>query len=83
MDLKLTRKPYQIALLFTHKNGAFGPISVTQRSCGGAEVEKGSPHIGKVSVHSLGLCEHVCALYLIAFPVDMENNPLKCRYSLI
>ena len=33
IDLEPTRKPYQIALLFTHKNGDFGPISVTERSC--------------------------------------------------
>ena len=27
------RKPYRIALLFTHKNGDLGAISVTKRSC--------------------------------------------------
>ena len=28
-----TRKPYQIGPLFTHKNGDFGAISITERSC--------------------------------------------------
>ena len=27
------RKPYRIRLLFTHENGDFGAISVTERSC--------------------------------------------------
>ena len=27
------RNPYLIGLLFTHKNGDFGAISVTERSC--------------------------------------------------
>ena len=29
----LARRPYRIGLLFTHKNGAFGTISVTERNC--------------------------------------------------
>ena len=28
-----TRKPYRIGPLFTHKNGDFGAISITERSC--------------------------------------------------
>ena len=28
-----TRKRYRIGLLFAHKNGDFGAISVTERSC--------------------------------------------------
>ena len=27
------QKPYQIGILFTHKNGSFGAISVKERSC--------------------------------------------------
>ena len=27
------RKPYRVGLLFAHKNGDFGEISVTERSC--------------------------------------------------
>ena len=37
-------KSYQIGLLFTHKNGDFGWISVTERSC--ADLESGESHIG-------------------------------------
>ena len=51
----LARKPYQIALLFTNKNGDFGPISVYNGAkLRRAEFEKGSPHIGTVSVLLFG-----------------------------
>ena len=38
------RKPFQIDLLFTHKNSDFGAISATERSC--ADFEGGPSHIG-------------------------------------
>ena len=38
------RKPYQIGLLFTHKNGDFGAISVTAQSCA-ALISKAESHI--------------------------------------
>ena len=43
-----TRKPYRIGLVFTHKNGDFGAISVTERSCA-APISKagGASHIGR------------------------------------
>ena len=40
----LARKPYRIELLFTHKNGDFGEISVTERSCA-APISKMGSHI--------------------------------------
>ena len=33
IDLAQTQKSYRVGLLFTHKNGDFGAISVTERSC--------------------------------------------------
>ena len=44
--IPLARKPNQIWLLFTHKNGDFGAISVTERSC--------AAPISKVERHSIG-----------------------------
>ena len=38
------RRPYQIGLLFTHKSGDFGVISVTERSCA-ARISKVESHI--------------------------------------
>ena len=38
------RKPYRIELLFTHKNGDFGEISVKERSCA-APISKMGSHI--------------------------------------
>ena len=44
------RKPYRIGLLFTHNNGDFGAISVTERSC---------PHvISKLESHIWDKCSH-------------------------
>ena len=36
------RKPYRIGGLFTHKNGDFGAISLTDRSCACADVYSGT-----------------------------------------
>ena len=33
IDLAQTQKSYRVGLLFTHNNGDFGTISVTERSC--------------------------------------------------
>ena len=33
IDLAQTQKSYRVGLLFTHNNGDFGAISVTERSC--------------------------------------------------
>ena len=38
------QKPYRIAILFTRKNGDFGAISVTERSCA-APISKVERHI--------------------------------------
>ena len=38
------RKPYRIGLLFTHKNGDFGAISVTEQSCA-ALISEAESHI--------------------------------------
>ena len=38
------RKSYRIGLLLTHKNGDFGAISVTKRSCAAPIV--GASHLG-------------------------------------
>ena len=38
------RKPYRLGLLFTHKNGDFGAISVTEQSCA-ALISKAESHI--------------------------------------
>ena len=38
------RKPYLTRLLFTYRNGDFGAISVTERSCA-ALISKGESHI--------------------------------------
>ena len=40
------RKPYRIGLLFTHKNGDFGALSVTERSCA-ALISKVERHISE------------------------------------
>ena len=37
-------KPYRIGFLFTHRNGDFGAISVTERSCS-ATISKAESHI--------------------------------------
>ena len=37
---------HRIGLLFTHKNGGFGAISVTERSCARADLKRGESHIG-------------------------------------
>ena len=50
-------KTKRIGVLFTHKNGDFGAISVTERSR--AELEIGASHIGWVLSHSLVQCEQV------------------------
>ena len=57
----LTRK--RIGLLFTHKNGDFGAISVTERSCA---ARTGESHIG----------QEVIELYWIAFRVDSKSFPV-------
>ena len=36
---------YRIGLLFTHKNGDFFPISVTERSCAEPTISKVESHI--------------------------------------
>ena len=46
------RKPDGIGLLFTHKNGDFGAISVTERSC--------TAPISKVESHISGRCSFSC-----------------------
>ena len=38
------QKPYRIGILFTRKNGDFGAISVTERSCA-APISKVERHI--------------------------------------
>ena len=40
------RKPYRIGLLFTHKNGDLGALSVTERSCA-APISKVESHISE------------------------------------
>ena len=77
IDLALARKPYQIALLFTHKKGDFGPISVTERRCAAPKLKKDRHISESFRSHSLVLCEHVSILYqILAFLVDMKSNPL-------
>ena len=43
-------RPYRIGLLFSHKNGDFGAISITQRSC--------AEPISKVESHISDRCSH-------------------------
>ena len=43
-------KPYRIGLLFTHRNGDFGAISVTERSY--------AAPFSKVERHILDWCSH-------------------------
>ena len=43
-------RPYRIGLLFSHKNGDFGAISITQRSC--------ADPISKVESHISDRCSH-------------------------
>ena len=51
----------------TYKNGDFGPISVTARSCAAPNLKK-DRHISEQFLsYFLVLCEHVCILYQIAF----------------
>ena len=44
LALASARKPYWIEIVFTHKNGDFGAISITERSCT-APISKMEPHI--------------------------------------
>ena len=44
MALTSARKPYRIEIVFTHKNGDFGAISITERSCPAA-ISKVEPRI--------------------------------------
>ena len=48
------RKPYREGVLFTHENGDFGAISLTER-----DLDSGASHIGKVLCHTLVQCERV------------------------
>ena len=47
------RKPKPIRLLFTHRNGDFGVITVTERSCAALISRIGASHIGQVLCHTL------------------------------
>ena len=40
------QKPHRIGILFTRKNGDFGAISVTERSCAAPISQSGASHIG-------------------------------------
>ena len=55
------RKPYLIRLLFTHKNGDFGAISVTKKNCAcTAPISKLESHMAdRVPYHTLVHCEQV------------------------
>ena len=55
--LEATWKSQRRVVLFTHRDGDFGEISVTERSR--AELEIGASHIGLVLSHSLVQCEQV------------------------
>ena len=54
------RKPYRIGILFTHKNGDFGAISVKERSC--------APLISKVEFHILDGCSHYTGQHTKNYP---------------
>ena len=58
-----SRKPYQIGLLLTHKNGDHGAISVTKRSCSDLGIV--SYRIG--FCHSSSLCERSLLLRRFVF----------------
>ena len=50
IDFAQTQKPCRMGILFTHKNGDFGAISVTERSCPRV--------ISKLESHILDKCSH-------------------------
>ena len=56
-------KPYRIGVLFTDKNGDFGTISVTKRSCAAPIPINGESDIGEVSI-----------LYQIPFRVGIRHT---------
>ena len=45
------RKPYRIEILFTHKNGDFGDISVTEQSCAAPTSKWGVTY--RIGVHTI------------------------------
>ena len=59
------RKPYQIGLLFTHKNGVVGSIFVTERSC--------DEPTSKVRSH---ISDNVFTLYHTAIDVGTKRYPV-------
>ena len=79
-----TQKSYRIGLLFTHKNGDFGAISVTGRSCP-VPISKVKRHILDgfyatlwCSVNRLPSLFTLCR---IAFRVDTRRHPAQCERS--
>jgi len=73
-----TQKSYRIGLLFTHNNGNFGAISVTERSCT-ARISKVERHIldGFYATFwcSVNRLPSLFTLCRIAFRVDTERYP--------
>ena len=64
------RKPYRIGLLFTHKNGDFGAISLTERSCA-APIFYAEGHISDR-----------CSEQQMAFRVSTKTKPDKANIAL-
>ena len=58
-----TRKPNRIGPLFTHENGDFGAISVTERSCHAALISKVESHTSyRIGVYTLDTTEKLAGI---------------------
>ena len=73
------RKPYQKGLLFTHKNGGFGAISVTERSCVTFRWSVNRYRSGRT--HTLGARGFSCAVS--GFGQVLESDPREKRYVFL
>ena len=70
-ECHLLRLYSRIGLLFIHKKGDFGSISVTQQSCAG--------HISKVDSHILDRCSYYSGQFL--FQHENHNGQGFCTFT--